>query len=437
MEYLEKKDFTKACILWLFPLFSVLTICSSLRFYSLPFGIGELGIILLLLFFVVSKFNVLVKVLTNYYYLLLFFIAYLSVLLLASLVSYHKNIINIGWKHDILAISFSGVYSFLTLLVLVYLGDYKELIKRFVLYVFFLGVLSLIVNVFQKIGYYQLSIALNMNTWYEGVRVSGWSSDPNQWAFMFLIALFFMLRMDFIYNVKNKVSYFYLAIFFWFCLSPRSDAVLVSTFMLLLFFLFLSVFNGVKFDTKKNILALSMFIIVFAVFKYNLFGRLYDAVANAILLSQSQVHLDSIQAKTLSNPSQMILGIGVGGDKIEVRLNLITHALQAWLTSPIIGLGAGAYSGIEAPFQGQEAHNLVVQLLVNSGLIGLLLALTLFFWLFISLRKDYQGQLMILGVVILVFHGGAQYMMRHPLFWMVFSVAVWEAKNRQFEVHKQ
>lgn len=398
----ESTTMSKVFVMWLFPLFSILTICSSLRFTNQSFGIGEVGVIAMLVFFAINNVKKIFFVLVNYFPIFLFILCYLLTVVVATTISQQKGIVSVGWRHDILAFLFLSVYIVLFFLVVDYLGDDYFIIRNFIFYAVLLGFISFIVNVFQINGFQDLSLQLNINRWHEGVRVSGWSADPNQWAFMLLIALFFIFKINFIKHTNN--TYFLIALVFWFCFLPRSDAALLTMFFLVFSLIFLSWINN--FLLKEHVLGMCILVVLFLLFKF-------------------------FFSDYVVNKSQVILGIGVGGDKVEVRFNLVINALKAWLTSPIIGLGAGAYSGIDVPFQEHEAHNLVVQLLVNSGLIGFLAALGLFSWLFIQLRKDYKGQLMLLGIIMLVFHGGAQYMMRHPLFWMMVSLAVWEAKNKQ------
>lgn len=119
--------------------------------------------------------------------------------------------------------------------------------------------------------------------------------------------------------------------------------------------------------------------------------------------------------------------IGYRVNKLDERLAIWKNTLAAWTLSPVIGLGPGAYSGLTGPLQGMEAHNLMLQMLVNAGVLGIIAALLLLGWLLRRLWLSPEGALWIAVVAGILVQGLGQYMMRHPLFWAVVALTTWKA----------
>jgi O-antigen ligase len=111
----------------------------------------------------------------------------------------------------------------------------------------------------------------------------------------------------------------------------------------------------------------------------------------------------------------------VGGQG-EDRVGRWLFALDALEGSPAVGLGPGAFSGGSAPFQGQEAHNSVVDWAVSTGALGFaaLLALTFGGALALALRRQrFSGAV---GVSLVLF-ASLHYVFRQPLAWfLVFAL---------------
>ena len=107
----------------------------------------------------------------------------------------------------------------------------------------------------------------------------------------------------------------------------------------------------------------------------------------------------------------------------SVRFALWKHGIDALLTSPVVGLGPGAYSGITKPFDGIEAHNSLIDWGTNTGIVGVVL----FAALILSLLKmgwrnrNFVG---IIGIFSLLMFAQFHYVFRQPIFWfylLVFS----------------
>jgi len=111
----------------------------------------------------------------------------------------------------------------------------------------------------------------------------------------------------------------------------------------------------------------------------------------------------------------------IAADK-GVRFALWAHAIQVWMEAPIFGLGPGAWSGIMAPFEGMEAHNSFLDLVMSAGIVGLIAYLGMLYWLSLHfLTNRCHALLAILVVMILysLFH----YVLRHPFFWVILATS--------------
>jgi hypothetical protein len=101
---------------------------------------------------------------------------------------------------------------------------------------------------------------------------------------------------------------------------------------------------------------------------------------------------------------------------ISTRFGLFLNAIELGNISPIIGLGAGASSGISEPFMGRESHNHISEVLMSTGYLGIMLYLSLMFYIFYKINFANQPFLFYAFLIISVislFH----YQLRQPLFW--------------------
>jgi O-antigen ligase len=122
------------------------------------------------------------------------------------------------------------------------------------------------------------------------------------------------------------------------------------------------------------------------------------------------------------------LGEGTSGNTFAERTNAWRYGLKAWAETPVLGVGAGSYVDTQIS-QGQRdlaAHNTVVSVLVENGLIGFTLYFAFWgivirramllpkadrnFWLsvlacylpaFLSGSAEYQKSLWLLGAMVL------------------------------------
>lgn len=95
-----------------------------------------------------------------------------------------------------------------------------------------------------------------------------------------------------------------------------------------------------------------------------------------------------------------IVEMGENGDITNGRLPMYALAVRYWSTHPLLGTGWGTYKYIYADnfvatdgYALKDAHNVYVQLLCETGIVGILFFLTLFFaFLFFTIRMTLRIQ---------------------------------------------
>ncbi|HET6403733.1 MAG TPA: glycosyltransferase [Candidatus Thermoplasmatota archaeon] len=102
--------------------------------------------------------------------------------------------------------------------------------------------------------------------------------------------------------------------------------------------------------------------------------------------------------------------------QVSIRLELWHNGADAVLSSYLVGHGPGAYSGLNGPLQGYEAHNAVIDWATNAGLVGGLLLVAFFIW---AAREAWRGGSLAMGLMALALVAFAQFhfILRHPAFW--------------------
>jgi hypothetical protein len=115
--------------------------------------------------------------------------------------------------------------------------------------------------------------------------------------------------------------------------------------------------------------------------------------------------------------AEELSGSAQGSDRIHIW----TNGLRAAGSSPLVGLGPGAHSGHDAPFEGFESHNTYIDWGASTGLLGICMYVGLLCWAgFRAFRDRSAARLSILLalVVFSTFH----YVMRQPSFWFYLLV---------------
>ena len=111
------------------------------------------------------------------------------------------------------------------------------------------------------------------------------------------------------------------------------------------------------------------------------------------------------------------------------RTTLWANGLKAITQSPLVGFGPGAYSGKAGPFEGNEAHNSLIDWGMSSGFIGILLHVLLLGWC--AFRAIKSNSVMLLAMLTsLILLSQLHYSMRHPTYWLTLILVVTLTERR-------
>jgi O-antigen ligase len=119
---------------------------------------------------------------------------------------------------------------------------------------------------------------------------------------------------------------------------------------------------------------------------------------------------------------EALFGVFEYGGQGSMRMQLWTHGIEAARTSPVLGLGPGAFSGLDRPFQDFEAHNTLIDWGASTGLLGVSLYLGTLAWMFARVWRARRTLLIAVIPAVFVF-GMVHYTLRQPVFWFFLLIA--------------
>ena len=217
----------------------------------------------------------------------------------------------------------------------------------------------------------------------ESNRYEGGADNPNQ--LMFYASSLTLLLL--IYH--KKLSIIGIPIVIWIVLQTKSDAYFFSLYMTILFyFLFIFFFHSKhKFSIK-----VIFFLICFTVLSFII----------------------------INTYSEELLEIWFAADEGGGRIMLMLNGMDVIKSSPIMGWGAGSFSGF-VPFGRSEAHSTPIDLGMQLGIVfPIILYGIMFVAMFKKLKdKEYLVAAFIMGFI---FSGFFHYSSRHFTFWVELSI---------------
>lgn len=458
-------------------LVAFLSVSTMLRFPGLPIGVGEV-IVLLTAFFFYRRG----KFMQNFKHpLMLFWIAFITTATVGYFVGTVRGEASV---HTAIAYIYAAAF---TLIVLAYVGDLsKEEFQRFIRAMGTIPVLLLSIPlIIFLVGSEWFSNLLEINTTFYPSRVAAWSANPNQLA-LFLLPVPIWLAAISQNTSWRGMRFFKKFIFLWFVFflgfCVRSDALLLAWSIGIPLLTAIAWCWLKRINWKFFASLIAAFLLAFVSFKFFFDGpgqQLFEAVRNSVSdkvasfdkyeatgrekeltrisssssdapvvseLSSAASH--HVQARTrlpdaefpaADNPAPLVFGrsdstIGVGMDpnKASVRKTLWIHAYEVWTLSPIVGHGPGAFSYLDSPDERQEAHNLLLDMLTQVGIVGVALFAAAYLWLIIGAFKARDPYSITLLVVLMVF-SGAHFMLRQPIFTLYMVICAVVIKNRLFD----
>lgn len=389
-----------------FSLGLVMTTASQLRFPGMPIGIGEVMLCIWLLITSISLIKserVIVHAATKKF--VAFWFSFFFLLLLGTFAGLYFGSWSESLYHDALAFLFSGILVIVCLLN----RGFKEQIDTIIPFI----LIFTIVPLSALLIYGQVSPSLGpIQIWFDEVRFTGWSSNPNQLAFSvstipFLAAYKYSKSKGYLF----KTTYILIAASsVWIGLATASDSLqaawIVGGILLALLFWYralsitkTSYWKGL---ITKIILPLTVVSILF------IFGKPIQTEIN-----------DNVES---------ILGADDQGD---FRLILWKNGIEATALSPFFGHGPGPHSGNNEPFQEYEAHNTFIDLSTSAGILGLFLYLTFIFWAAWKAWSSGQNTILI-GLISIQMFSTFHLVLRYPLFWF-YMVIIFLISWNKFE----
>lgn len=443
-------------------LVAFLSVSTMLRVPGLPVGVSELFVLFLAIVLIVKN-----KFLSHFKHPLILFWAFFIVTAVAGYIT--------GSERGEGRIYTGAAYFYVACFTVVVLG-YAADLERFEFHRYLRAIITIPVfllfiplSLFFS-GDIWLSDRLGVNTDFYPSRVAAWSVNPNQLA-LFLLPIPFWLAAISQGQYCSKVRIVKTFVFLWFLFflgfCVRSDALLLAwcigiPLLTVLVSCWLKNINWRFFTTM-----LLAFLLAFVVFKCFFDGvgqPFFDAVqaqmkslssdpvvsvedVNTDVFEQAiptEIHLDQFDCECDSKQvsqtdsvapafgrSDSVFGVGLDPNKVGVRKMLWIHAVDVWKLSPIFGHGPGAFSYLDMPGQKHEAHNLLLDMLTQVGVVGVALFAATLLWLVIGAIKAKDPFSLMLLLALIVF-SGAHFILRQPVFMMYLVITAVAIEKRFF-----
>ena len=217
----------------------------------------------------------------------------------------------------------------------------------------------------------------------ESYRYTGGAENPNQLA-VYASSLSLLLIM-----YQKKLAIIALPVIMWIVIQTKSDNYLLTVYLTIFFyFVFIFFFHSkLKFSLK-----LIIFLII-------------STLTSLVVIN---VYSDEL------------IELWLVADSGNLRLTLLQNGLEVVSQSPIVGWGAGSYSGYTA-FGFYEAHNTPIDLAMQLGVffpivLYALMIVTVFKKI---IEKEYLVAAFVVGFIV---SGLFHYTARHFTFWLEFSI---------------
>ncbi|UCP09947.1 MULTISPECIES: O-antigen ligase family protein [unclassified Pseudomonas] len=380
------------------------SVATALRFGKLPLGIGELAVMFLFLW--ALRYKQALRYLTHP--IMLFWVGFMVIAAVAALISPVKGGSSV---HTAMAYVYTACFSLMALACLekATQEEFNSFIKALTVIPLALLVIPFLCLMTNSP---RLAEWIGMNTLFPS-RLSAWSTNPNQLA-LFLLPIPIWAMAACRESNWQGLRWLRNFLFFWMLftvgLSVRSDALLLA-WAISLPLLTIVALRWVK-QANWKIFATMLFAFLVA---FGSFKLVIDAPGRQMLIGKS----DSV------------LGVGFDENKGGARKILWAHAAEAWMKSPIIGHGPGAFSYFDDPEVKQEAHNLGFDILTQTGIAGVLLMGALYLWLLFNAYRARDPYSLAVLVVLMVF-SGAHFTLRQPVFSLYMIICALAVKNGSF-----
>jgi hypothetical protein len=408
------------------------SVATVLRFGNLPIGIGELAVMLLFLW--ALRYRGALHYLKHP--IMLFWIGFIAIAAVAALLS---PVEGASATHTAAAYIYTGCFSLMALACIEQTSkqEFSSFIKA-------LGVIPAVLLAIPFLCFLtdsnELAELFRINTDYPS-RLSAWSTNPNQLALLLLpipIWLMAVYRESNWQGARWLRNFLLLWAFFLLGICVRSDALLLAWTIGLPLLTIVASLWVKRVNWKMFATMLVAFVLAFSTFKVMIDGpgreqllKIETAIVSTVSSMFGEAAPEQPKKAFAPGKSDSIIGVGFDENKGGVRKTLWIHAYDAWLQSPIIGHGPGAFSYLEDPAKKEEAHNLGFDMLTQVGIAGVLLFAALYLWL---LFKAYQARdpYSLAVLIVLMLFSGAHFMLRQPVFSLYMIICALAVKNGSF-----
>lgn len=408
------------------------SVATVLRFGNLPIGIGELAVMLLFLW--ALRYRSALHYLKHP--IMLFWIGFIAIAAVAALLS---PVEGASATHTAAAYVYTGCFSLMALACIEQTSkqEFSSFIKA-------LGVIPAVLLAIPFLCFLtdsnELAELFRINTDYPS-RLSAWSTNPNQLALLLLpipIWLMAVYRESNWQGARWLRNFLLLWAFFLLGICVRSDALLLAWTIGLPLLTIVASLWVKRVNWKMFATMLVAFVLAFSTFKVMIDGpgreqllKIETAIVSTVSSMFGEAAPEQPKKAFAPGKSDSIIGVGFDENKGGVRKTLWIHAYDAWLQSPIIGHGPGAFSYLEDPAKKEEAHNLGFDMLTQVGIAGVLLFAALYLWL---LFKAYQARdpYSLAVLIVLMLFSGAHFMLRQPVFSLYMIICALAVKNGSF-----
>lgn len=315
----------------------------------------------------------------------------------SNILQYFKGVmitipLGVLWNLVTVRSTFQMVHDFLAFCLAWYLSEFvlKNLITKEkvieIVYLFLL--MGFIVDV------WYLKMYRGGSGLYEDARFCGYSTDPNQvveaLCFIPWIGLFFI---D--YANQKKLPRFYI----WGAVGA----------------IMLAIYIGLATDSDSFNLANMVACCVWGIVHYKLTGKSWPIVVIIFVGICYLIYSGGIN-NVIYRMDNYYNEIAAKDNQLNVRTKVWKYGIMAFFHSPLFGNGPGAHSGNWFPFGKVESHNTYIYILMDHGIIGFILLMTIFKTLIIKIIQSHSSYLLAAMMAMLVFCFFHSFQ-RMPLFW--------------------
>ncbi len=413
------------------------SVATALRFSNLPIGLGEVIVILLSLW--ALRYKHALRYVTHP--IMVFWIGFITI---AAIAAYFSPLKGAASAHTAAAYVYVAGFSLMALACLEQASreEFESFIKA-------LGVVPAVLLIVPFLCFltesHELARFFGINTDYPS-RLSAWSTNPNQLALLLLPIPIWLMAVHRNSNWQGwrwLRNFLFLAAFFFLGICVRSDALLLAWTIGLPLLAIVTSLWVKRTNWKLLGTMLCAFVLAFSSFKFMIDGpgreRLIE-IESSIVSAASSMFAPADQGSTspqapkkatAPSKSDSLIGVGFDENKGGVRRTLWTHATEAWLQSPLIGHGPGAFSYLDDPATKEEAHNLAFDMLTQVGIAGVLLFSALYLWL---LLKAFQARdpYSLTVLLVLMLFSGAHFMLRQPIFSLYMIICALAVQKGSF-----